>query len=215
MQRDFSIWQRAEDRWHEARVAADEQRRIRQAEGAKAPEGREPRAIQLRIPFNLQLAGRVRRWLGSVAGFMSMLLVVCAVQGSAATLADAARYLAENVLGKGMVRSVRIADDGQTVLIRWESATYRPSAALAESRELLMGEAELTTGSILGRLSDVHRVRFSLLRGGRMLATGENIRGTGVKMAFAPELGGGTMAPLPAPRGTKSTPGGGSGVQSQ
>lgn len=108
-----------------------------------------------------------------------------------------ARSLAENVLGSGTVKSLSIVEDGTKVLMRWEAATYRPNNKLEATRDLLYAEAELATGSILGRMKEVATVRFSILIKDQTVATGENLRGKGVSMVFAPALGGGTHKPRP------------------
>ena len=129
---------------------------------------------------------------------VAALTVLTAVQGEAAGIHEAVLALAENVLGAGSVKSVRTTDNGAQVLIRWESATYRPANDLPTTRELMYAEAVLTTNSVMGLLPQVVRVRFTILEGVRMLATGENWRGRGVSLAFATELGGGTYkAPQP------------------
>ena len=110
-------------------------------------------------------------------------------------LLEAARTLAENVLGPGQVRSVRATDDGSQILIRWESATYRRANSVSANRELMYGEAVLATNAILGQLRQVARIRFTILQGGHMLATGESARERGLSLQFSSELGGGTYTP--------------------
>lgn len=124
-------------------------------------------------------------------------------------LATRVRSLAENVLGPGLIRALTIADSGAMVLMRWESATYKPTQKIEESREQLYGESELVTGAILGALQSISRIRFSLLRkDGQVLAVGENTRGPGVAMTFSPLLGGGTHTPAdPTNPGKKRTGG--------
>lgn len=122
---------------------------------------------------------------------------------------DAARVLAENVLGRGMVKSVRATPDGAQIMIRWESPTYHPDHGLIANRELMYGEAVLATSAIMGQLPQVLRIRFTILSGTMMLATGENRRGRGVALTLSTDLGGGAYAP-PAPTIKQpSTPAGG------
>lgn len=107
----------------------------------------------------------------------------------------AVRSLAEDVLGPGSVTSVRMLDDGAQVLIRWESPTYKPSTPVAVTREQIFAEAQLATGSVMGQLDQVKRIRFTIVRKDQMLATGENSRSRGVVMMFSPKMGGGIMKP--------------------
>src|SRR3990170_2855174 len=103
-----------------------------------------------------------RRW-GAIPIVLAVVLTAVSHAG-ANELAAAARSLAENVLGAGSVTSLAVADRGATILIRWESATFRANQALEALREGLVAEAQLATGSILGRLHTVSRVRFSIRR---------------------------------------------------
>lgn len=121
-----------------------------------------------------------------------------AVRAESNELASAARSLAENVLGAGSVTSLAVADRGATILIRWESATFRPNQKVDAVRDGLVAEAQLATGSILGRLYTVSRVKFSIKRADAVLATGENSRSGGLKLTFAAPLGGGMFLPKPA-----------------
>lgn len=123
------------------------------------------------------------------------------VQGAAGDeTVKRARALAENVLGPGTVSSLSITEAGATVLMRWQSATYRPGNKLQATREMLYAEAELATGSIMGRLTDVSRVRFVILLKTQAVASGENLRGKGVTLTFMPAFGGGTFT-RQAPKG--------------
>ena len=108
------------------------------------------------------------------------------------------RSLAENVLGTGLIRSISITEGGATVLMRWEAATYRSGQKPEESRQQLFGEAELVTGSVMGGIRAVSRIRFSMGRkDGQVLATGVNTRGPGVSLTFSPLLGGGALQAAP------------------
>lgn len=127
-----------------------------------------------------------------------------AAEPKAQPVAEAVRNIAESVLGADTVKIVKMADGGRTALIRWESATYRPTIKLADTREILYGEAMLTTSAVLSQMRSIVRIRFTLVRGTRMLATGVNHRGRGLIIAFAIELGGGIYSPQfeeePAPQ---------------
>ncbi|MGH2349596.1 MAG: hypothetical protein ACRDFT_09040, partial [bacterium] len=132
-------------------------------------------------------------------------------QAEANEIAATARSLAENVLGRGSVTSLTITDKGATILIRWESATWRPTLKVEEVRDGLVAEAQLATGSILGRLYTVSRIKFSIMRADAMMASGENNRSGGLKLTFAASLGGGTYVPAAATGQTaRSKPSGGS-----
>lgn len=137
-------------------------------------------------------------------------ILAAPASAGAPVLLDAARTIAENVLGPGQVRSVRATDGGSHILIRWESPTYRPANGVPANRELMYGEAVLATNAILGQLRQVARIRFTILQGGHMLATGESARGRSLSLQFSSELGGGLYVPpnpkvderRPATRGT-------------
>lgn len=193
---DFSLRHRAEDRWADARVAADEQRRLRQLAAAQK-DSRESKGTSRELA-DAGFSGRFRRWLEGIAGFISLLLIILVAQVGAQTVTDMARNLAENVLGSGSVVAVRLADEGQTLHLRWESATYRPKLPIPEARDQMYSEAVLATGSVLGRLTGVLQIRFTMVHGSRALASGENRRGHGLSITFTPELGGGKMTPPPA-----------------
>jgi hypothetical protein len=73
----------------------------------------------------------------------------------------------------------------------------------------MYGEAVLATNALLGQLRQVARIRFTILQGGQMLATGESSRGHGLSLQFSSGLGGGMYTPpepkvdrRPATRGT-------------
>lgn len=134
-----------------------------------------------------------------MSGLLSMIVLLTIAQVEAAPPPlGAVRALAENVLGAGTVKSLSIVEDGTKVLMRWESATYKSANKLEVTRELLFAEAELATGSILGRLQALAAVRFSILVKNQVVANGENSRGKGVQLAFVPALGGGTYTPPPS-----------------
>lgn len=146
------------------------------------------------------------RQVTAVAGLTVMATVLLASVVQAGPLESAARALMENVLGEGVVSQVRRADGGATLLVRWSWASFRPGRTPAQARETLYAEALLATGSVLGRLPEVVRIRFTVLHEGRMVATGENRRGRGLALVFARELGGGTYEET-APARRAPTPG--------
>lgn len=127
-----------------------------------------------------------------------------------------ARSLAENILGTGLIRSLTITEGGSTLLMRWEAATYKAGQKVEETKDQLFGEAELVTGSIMGGLNRISRIRFTMSRkDGQVLATGVNTRGPGVTLMFSPLLGGGSVtssAPKDPGKG-KTTPGGSSAAK--
>jgi hypothetical protein len=109
------------------------------------------------------------------------------------------RSLAENVLGAGLIRGVSVTEGGATVLLRWEAATYRPEHKSEYARGQLFGEAELVTGSVMGGVRSVSRIRFSMARkDGQVLASGVNTRGPGVSLNFSQLLGGGSYQSAPS-----------------
>jgi len=194
MRYDFSIMQRAEDRWREDLEAANRHRMLKRLGGGDRPAS-PVRSLLIRLWQALRgaRAGRrvAREGEGSnrgtrakssavITGVIVLLITSGTVRAQAASPAESVRAIAEGVLGPDTVKSVRLADGGHTVLIRWESATYRTGAPLAETREILYGEALLTTGAVLGRLQGIVRIRFSMVQGTRMLATGNNWRGRGL-----------------------------------
>jgi hypothetical protein len=120
------------------------------------------------------------------------------------------RSLAENVLGTGLIRSISVTEGGATILMRWEAATYRAQLKPVEAREQLFGEAELVTGSIMGGIRSISRIRFAMARkDGQILANGINTRGPGVTLTFTALLGGGSLqAAPPKPQDKPQTSGG-------
>lgn len=121
------------------------------------------------------------------------------------------RSLAENVLGTGLIRGISVTESGATVLMRWEAATYRSEHKAEYARNQLFGEAELVTGSIMGGIRGVSRIRFSMARkDGQVLASGVNTRGPGVMLNFGPLLGGGSYQSTPSKTPDKPVSSGGS-----
>jgi hypothetical protein len=158
-------------------------------------------------------SGFLRRLARGVAGFLTLVVAIgalAAARAEGATLLDIIRSLAENTLGAGTVKIVRI-DREATVSLQWDSATYRPGNTAAVTRELLFAEAALATGNIIATLPDIRGIRFTITRGKQILATGEVWRVDSIRLDFAIALGGGTY--VPDPRVKPSSPGGDSGLQ--
>lgn len=123
---------------------------------------------------------------------LAVLLVILTIQPLAAQtpLPEViARNLAENVLGEGTVRSVAVSADGRRVVIAWTTVLYRSTSTVERNREQMQGEAQLATGSIMGRMwPDV--IDFTMVLGVKIMATGRRTKDGGFTMQFAPELGG-------------------------
>lgn len=125
-----------------------------------------------------------------------LLLVVAAIltaspgaNAQEAARAEAiARNLAQNVLGDGTVRWVRVRENGRQVDIGWDAVLYRSANTAAHNRRQLRDEAELATGSIMGVMRPV-RIRFSILIGDHVIAHGERTPGN-FTITYAKELGG-------------------------
>ena len=228
MRYDFSVMQRAEDRWREDLEAANRHRILKRLRGDEGNTS-SVRNLLLR-PWRALRRARAARKVGLeaaassgsaraknsavITGVIVLLVTSGVVQAQAASPAETVRAIAENILGPDTVKTVRLVDGGRTVLIRWESATYRTGAPLAETREILYGEALLTTAAVLGHLRGIVRIRFSMVQGTRMLATGNNWRGRGLRLVFAIELGGGTYIP-PVQEEMAPANAGGSSLQSR
>jgi len=99
-----------------------------------------------------------------------------------------ARNLAENVLGRGTVRSVRVSAGGRYIDIVWDAVLYRPAQTAARNREQLRGEAELATGSIMGVLRPA-AIDFTMMVGRRVIARGRRTPEE-FTITYAQELGG-------------------------
>ena len=129
---------------------------------------------------------------------MARLVLLAAVILSAASLAAAqerapspdlvARNLAENVLGEGTVRSVRVVSGGRQIVITWDAVLYRPTQTRAKNREQLRGEAELATGAVMGVLKP-SLIRFTMLLNDRPLAQGAR-SSDAFTITYAKELDG-------------------------
>lgn len=99
-----------------------------------------------------------------------------------------ARNLAENILGEGTVRSVRVEGGGRRITISWDAVLYRSTHTRAKNREQLRGEAELATGAIMGVLKP-QAIHFTIWLGSRAIAQGT--RSTdGLAMTYAKDLDG-------------------------
>ncbi|HEU4798901.1 MAG TPA: hypothetical protein VFT63_08215 [bacterium] len=99
-----------------------------------------------------------------------------------------AKNLAQNVLGEGTVRWVRVSSGGHEIDIAWDAVLYRAAHTTARNREQLRGEAELATGSIMGVMKPVV-VRYNILLGERTIAQGRRTR-DGFTITYARDLGG-------------------------
>lgn len=99
-----------------------------------------------------------------------------------------AKNLAQNVLGEGTVRWVRVSSSGHEIDIAWDAVLYRTTHTTARNREQLRGEAELATGSIMGVMKPVV-IRYSILLGQRAIAQGRRTR-DGFTITYARDLGG-------------------------
>jgi hypothetical protein len=99
-----------------------------------------------------------------------------------------ARNLAENVLGEGTVRSVRVESGGRTIIISWDAVLYRSTHTRAKNREQLRGEAELATGAIMGVLRP-QMITFTIWLGSRAIAQGTRSV-DGLRMTYAKDLDG-------------------------
>jgi hypothetical protein len=99
-----------------------------------------------------------------------------------------ARNLAENVLGEGTVRSVRVESGGRQIVISWDAVLYRTTHTRAKNREQLRGEAELATGAIIGVLKP-KVIRLTIWLGTRAIAQGTR-SADGLAMTYAKDLDG-------------------------
>ncbi|MBM3469884.1 MAG: hypothetical protein FJX73_03730 [Armatimonadetes bacterium] len=121
----------------------------------------------------------------------SAILIAAAVPAHATEdHATIARNLAENVLGKGMVRTSRMANGERAVVMVWESATYKPANSLARTRDMLRVEVHLVTEGIFRVLTSVQDVQFEIVLGKRSLATGAARRVQPMTITYARDLGG-------------------------
>ncbi|MDR7521981.1 MAG: hypothetical protein QN168_05900 [Armatimonadota bacterium] len=123
-----------------------------------------------------------------VAAALAVLLPVLAVRAD--DTAGLARNLAENILGKGLVRSSRLIEGGRTVDMVWESATYRSSNSTAFTRELLQVEAQFASEAIFRVLHDVRALQFQIVLGKRSLCSGRASRDRPIQITYTRDLGG-------------------------
>lgn len=107
-----------------------------------------------------------------------------------AQTATIAKNLAENILGRGQVRSSRVLNDGRRLEIVWESATFKPANTREHTRELLKVEAEFAAAAIFRVLTDLREMQFEIVLGKRSLATGSASRARPLLMTYARDLGG-------------------------
>lgn len=127
----------------------------------------------------------------TLAALVATLGIARAVPARAAEdHAAIARNLAENILGKGVVRSSRMANGGRSVVMVWESATYKPANPLAYTRELLLAEAQLASSGIFRVLTAVQDVQFEIMVSKRSLAKGAARRHLPMIITYARDLGG-------------------------
>ena len=148
----------------------------------------------------------VLRRLASLVVIALAVALLSAPHTEATPLERSVRRIAETVLGEGTVQVVQVVHNGRVALVRWEAATYEPENPLAVTREILYGEAELTTGAVIARLPELIRIRFAIVHGKEVLAQGETGRG-GLRLVFGSALGGGTYIPIEL---EEETTGGGS-----
>ncbi len=135
--------------------------------------------------------------MGQVAAAAGIALVLllgiipaAPAEGDAAATATIAKNLAENVLGKGLVRKSRVVNGGRSLEMVWESATFKPSNPMKHTRELLQVEAEFASASIFRVLTDVRDLHFEIVVGKRSLCTGRVSRTQPFRIVFASGLGG-------------------------
>jgi len=124
------------------------------------------------------------------AVLVTLTLVPAAGAQDAAATATIAKNLAENILGKGQVRSSRIVNDGRRLEIVWESATFKPANARDHTRDLLRVEAEFAASAIFRVLTNLREIQFEIVLGKRSLANGTASRERPLLVTYASDLGG-------------------------
>lgn len=124
-----------------------------------------------------------------LSGIVLATVIPAAAQDAPVPLEVIARNLAENVLGAGLVKRVRVARAGKYIEIDWEAALYRTTNTVARNREQLKGEALLATGSIMGVMRP-ELIVFRIWVGRRNIATGRRHNDGRFIMTYAKELGG-------------------------
>ncbi len=132
----------------------------------------------------------MRRAVAVVVGVALVLtgLAAAAFAQDAAAHATIARNLAENILGRGQVRSSRVTNDGRRLEIVWESATFKPANTRDHSRELLKVEAEFAAAAIFRVLTTLREMQFEIVLGKRSLATGSASRERPLFLTYASDL---------------------------
>lgn len=101
-----------------------------------------------------------------------------------------AKNLAENVLGRDLVRTSRLGSDGRSLEMVWTSATFKPTHPLPHTRDLLRVEAEFASASIFRVLTGVRDLQFEIVLGKRSLCTGAVSRDRPFRIAYPKDLGG-------------------------
>lgn len=104
--------------------------------------------------------------------------------------ATIARNLAENVLGRDLVRTSRLSSDGRSLEMVWTSAMFKPAHPLPQTRELLRVEAEFASASIFRVLTGVRDLQFEIVLGKRSLCTGAASRDRPFRITYPKDLGG-------------------------
>jgi hypothetical protein len=123
---------------------------------------------------------------------MMMAGAVPAIGGAAPATADeastVARNLAENILGKGLVRTSRVSADGRSLTMTWDSATFKPAHTAEHMRDLLRVEAQLTWGAITQVLVRIENFDFEILNQNQALCSGAVVRRRPMTITYAPRL---------------------------
>lgn len=100
-----------------------------------------------------------------------------------------ARNLAENILGRGLVKTSRATGGGRSFFLAWESATFKPTHAPSHSREMLAAEVSLVSSAIFRVIRLAETLGFEIHHGRRILCTGRHSRDGSPEITFARELG--------------------------
>jgi hypothetical protein len=125
-----------------------------------------------------------------LAAWLTLLVALPLPAAPADDTAEVAKNLAENILGKGQVRSSRTTNGGRGLVMTWESATYKPQHARSHTRELLEIEAGLAWGAILRVLRHVEALEFEITMNERRLCSGTATRARPMVIIYSRELGG-------------------------
>ncbi len=132
--------------------------------------------------------GRVIAVVGVALGLLAA--GAAAPPARAQDAATIARNLAENVLGRDLVRTSRLSSDGRSLEMVWASATFKPTNPLPQTRELLRVEAEFASASIFRVLTGVRDLQFEIVLGKRSLCTGAASRDRPFRITYPKDLGG-------------------------